>query len=203
MAEAGIREIFAVGGDSPEPAGPYRSAMEMLVALGEMGRSFDEVGIAGYPERHPLVEDRELLRALLDKQPFATYLVSQICFDPRSVFEWMGRIRRAGFRLPVHIGMPGAVSRVRLLEISFRIGVGESVRYLKKSGSLVSRLVRRSSFRPDAFLAGVAAQLERGAENVVGFHINTFNQVDRTERWRTEALARFGSGPQPAAESSP
>jgi methylenetetrahydrofolate reductase (NADPH) len=199
LETAGISEIFVVGGDSPQPAGPFESALSLLQALAERGHGFERVGIAGYPERHPLVDDESLGRALREKQAFASYLVTQICYEPGAIFAWMGRVRGQGISLPIVIGMPGAVNRVKLLEMSLRVGVGDSIGYLRKHGSLVARLVRRGGYRPDAFLANLSPLLEEEAGGVAGFHINTFNQVESTERWRRGLLARYGAAELPAS----
>lgn len=199
LEDAGINEIFVVGGDSARPAGPFESSLSLLQALADGGHSFERVGIAGYPERHPLIDDESLARALREKQPFASYLVTQICYDPGAIFTWMARVRGEGISLPIFIGMPGAVNRVKLLEMSLRVGVGDSIGYLRKHGSLVARLVRRGGYRPDAFLADVSHLLEEAAEDIVGFHINTFNQVESTERWRQGLLARHGYAQVPAS----
>src|SRR3989442_764827 len=45
----GVREIFVVGGDSAQPAGPFESALSLLRALADGGHGFERVGIAGYP----------------------------------------------------------------------------------------------------------------------------------------------------------
>lgn len=192
LVAAGVEDVFVVGGDPPQAIGPYDSALDLLEALTERGRRFRQVGIAGYPERHPSIAAGALERALVSKQAMASYVVTQICFDPTAIFRWVTRIRGLGVALPVHIGMPGAVTRRRLLEIALRIGVGDSIRYLTRHGSLVARLVRRGSYRPDAFLARLAPYLAEGGHLVAGVHINTFNQVRSTERWRHRALATYG-----------
>jgi methylenetetrahydrofolate reductase (NADH) len=188
LAGNGVAEIFAVGGDSARPAGPFDSSLAMLAALAELGHRFERVGMAGYPERHPLIGTDALHRHLLDKQPYCSYAVTQICFDPGAVVAWIRRIRDAGFVLPVHVGVPGAVSRAKLLEISVKIGVGDSLRFLRKQGGIVARLAR-GGYRPDGFVLGIAALLEPDPLGVGGLHINTFNQVERTQRWRREMLA--------------
>jgi len=194
LGAAGIREIFAIGGDPAEPAGPYGSAMSMLRALAEDGHSFDRVGIAGYPERHPRIRDRAVLQALLDKQPFASYAVTQICYAPAAIAGWVERVRLAGFRLPILVGMPGVVSRGRLLEISLRGGVGDSVRYLRANAGIVARLVGRTAYEPDAFVAGLGPLVEPGPHAIAGLHLNTFNQVEATERWRRGLLDQLQEG---------
>jgi methylenetetrahydrofolate reductase (NADPH) len=189
---AGIGDVFVIGGDGREVAGPYGDALSLLEGLAAAGHSF-RAGIAGYPERHPFIDAAELTRALLRKQPLAAYVVTQICFDPAAIVSWLDRIRSQGMDLPVHIGLPGAVTRRRLLEVALRIGVGDSIRYLSKHGSLVARLVRRGSYRPDRLLAGLAPSLSHGQPTVAGFHLNTFNQVRSTERWRRRTLADLGA----------
>ena len=189
LRAAGVMDIFVIGGDPSEPFGPYASAGQLLAALDDLGRPFPDLGIAGYPERHPLIDREELLRALREKQAAATYLVTQICFEPAAILGWLREIRGRDVRLPVFVGLPGAVTRRKLLEIALRIGVGDSIRYLTKHGSLVARLMRRGSYRPDPVLAGLAP----GADAFRGIHLNTFNQVRNTERWRRRALDAWGS----------
>ena len=187
LVAEGVEEVFVIGGDPPEPVGPYRAAMDVLEALDALGRPFASVGIAGYPERHPFIDPEEMVLVLLDKEPFADSIVTQICFEPARIVAWLEGIRRRGVTLPVHVGVPGAVSRRRLLEIALRIGVGDSMRYLTKHGSLVARMMRRASYRPDAVLEGLTRA--RPALGIAGLHLNTFNQVRTTERWRRRALA--------------
>jgi methylenetetrahydrofolate reductase (NADPH) len=189
LRAAGVVDIFAIGGDPPQPFGPYASAGQLLAALDDLGRPFPDVGIAGYPERHPLIDRDELFRALREKQAAATYIVTQICFEPAAILGWLREIRSRDVKLPVYVGLPGAVTRRKLLEIALRIGVGDSIRYLTTHGSLVARLMRRGSYRPDPVLVGLAPR----ADAFRGVHLNTFNQVRSTERWRRRALEAWGS----------
>jgi methylenetetrahydrofolate reductase (NADPH) len=198
LADAGVVDVFVIGGDPAAPVGPFDAAGPVLEALGQLGRPFEDIGVGGYPERHPLIPQSELDRVLLEKQRLATYVVTQICFDAEAVLRWVAHIRDLGVRLPVHAGLPGAVTRRKLLEIGLRIGVGDSIRYLSKHGNLVARLVRRGTYRPDAFLAGLSAA--PGRPDLAGFHLNTFNQIRTTERWRRQTIDAFGaaaSGPVP------
>ena len=202
VSGAGFRELFVVGGDAPEPTGPYASAGELLREMADVGHDLEAIGIGAYPERHPLIGDDHLLAALREKQVFATHMVTQICFDPATVVRWLDRVREAGVTLPVYVGVPGAVKRRRLLEISLRVGIGDSLRYLTKHGSIVARLLRGGSWRPDAFLAGLAP-LVRDRDDVLGLHLNTFNQLESTERWRRQALAAYGyAAPAPGREGA-
>ena len=196
LASSRIADVFVIGGDSREPHGPYGSALDLLAAWAERGDPLPTIGVGAYPERHPLIEGPILFEALRAKQRFADYAVTQICFDAGRLLAWLARMRRRGITLPVHVGLPGSLRRRKLLEISLRVGVGDSVRYLTKHGGIVNRLVRRGTYRPDALIAGIAASLQHPASEpdlgIRGFHINTFNQVELVERWRQHALAVYG-----------
>ena len=102
--------------------------------------------------------------------------------------SWIEQQRRAGISLPAYIGVRGVVNRAKLLEVSMRIGVGGSIDYLRRHGSVIARLARRSGYRPDSFVTSIATHLDATALDVAGFHINTFNQVEATERWRRALL---------------
>ncbi len=197
LAHACVRDLFVIGGDVSHPAGPYVSAGALLGAIAELDHGPREIGIAGYPEGHPLIDDEALFQALREKQRLATYLVTQICFDPHTVFDWVARMRDRGIHLPVHIGLPGAGRRRKLLEISLRVGVGDSVRYLAKHGSLMARLMRRGGYRPEAFVLRAAARIGDPELGIGGFHVFTFNQVGTTEGWRRQLLAALRAAGHP------
>lgn len=149
MDGSGLREAFVVGGDSREPRGPFTSGLELLEAMSRLAHDVETIGVPAYPEDHPLVDEETLTRALLDKQPLASYLVTQICFEPETILGWLERVRRRGVSLPVYVGVPGAVERGRLLRISFKIGIGNSVRYLRKQLGVTRHLIAHDSFTPD------------------------------------------------------
>lgn len=195
VRDAGIDELFVVAGDVPGPVGPYTSSLDLLTAMAEIRRPLPGIGVAGYPERHPFVPESDLAEALRRKQPFATYVVSQICFDPATVLSWIGSVRRSGIDLPVMIGLPAPLKRRKLLEISLRVGVGDSIRYVVRHGSLVARIARRGGYRPDAFVATLSTLLGRDEVGPAGFHINTFNQVESAERWRRHTMEAYGWSP--------
>ena len=196
----GVNQIFVIGGDAKRPVGPYSSAFELLCAMADLGHGFEEIGVGGYPEGHPLIDDDILRRALLDKQRFATYVVSQMCFDPGLIVDWTAGLRRLGVSLPVLVGVPGVVDRKRLLQVSRKIGVGESARFLRKHaglvGSLLVDLLKSGGYSPDGLVKELAPYLGNREYGIEGFHFYTFNQVGGTEAWRRSTI---GSGDGDAA----
>jgi methylenetetrahydrofolate reductase (NADPH) len=187
----GLREIYVIGGDSKEPVGPYASALELLGAMSRLEHGVEEVGIGGYPEGHPLIDDEELDRALLDKQPFASYVVTQLCFDADTILGWISSIRHKGIRLPVYVGLPGAVDRKKLLRVSLKVGVGDSVRFLRKQTGLVGMLLKPGGYSPDELVERLAPYAGDEHYDIAGLHLYTFNQVESTAKWRQRML-----GPQ-------
>jgi methylenetetrahydrofolate reductase (NADPH) len=122
-------------GEPGQPAGEFEGAAALLAAIAEVGHGLEEIGITGYPESHAFISDETTIQSMFDKAPLATYIVSQICFDPEVIATWIGRVRDRGVDLPIHIGLPGPVAANRLLRFSGRIGLGESARFLRRHGN--------------------------------------------------------------------
>ena len=191
LAGAGVDDALVVAGDVREPAGPFADALGLLTVMAELGHGLQEVGITGYPESHPFIDDDVTVQAMWDKRRFATYVVSQVCFDPRVIAAWVRRVRRRGVDLPIHVGVPGPVEVARLLGISSSIGVGESARFIRRHPSWLRHLLRAGGYRPSRLVDALAGTLADPALRVVGFHFYTFNEVARTEQWRQATLGRL------------
>ena len=129
------------------------------------------------------ISDQELLEQLLAKQEFANYIVTQMCFDADRTAAWLAGIRAAGVHLNAWLGMPGAADRAALIKTSLRIGVGDSVRYLKRQGKRAAQLMAASEHLPDDLQLALAAVIADPDLRVSGQHVFCFNQVERAERW--------------------
>ncbi len=167
--------------------GDYAGSLAMLEHLTRMGRPFAEVGITGYPESHPAVEDDITIQSMWDKRVHATYVVSNLCFDPDTIHNWIRRMRRRGIDLPLLVGLPGPVERAKLVSAT-KIGVGQSVRFLKSHASTFARIAAPGGFSPERFLQRSAAYLGDPSLHVDGLHLFTFNQIAETEAWRQQQL---------------
>ncbi|MGH2465243.1 MAG: methylenetetrahydrofolate reductase [Candidatus Limnocylindrales bacterium] len=184
----GIRQVFVVGGDADEP-GDYPDGLSLLRALADLDHPFSEIGIPGYPEGHPTIPEERLLAALAEKQPFATSITTQLCFDAGRIRSWLLARRAAGITLPVTLGIPGVAELHKLIEISARIGVRDSRRFMSKNTALVGRILRPGGYRPDGLLAALVPLLLDPLADLRGVHLYTFNQVETTEEWRQAYLA--------------
>jgi methylenetetrahydrofolate reductase (NADPH) len=180
LSETGVDHVFVVGGDAKE-AGAYVDALSLLRAMEDEGHTFQQVGIAGYPEGHPSIDDDTLLRAMRDKERHATYIATQMCFDAQVITGWVEGMRRQGVTLPVKVGVPGAVTTAKLATVAARIGVGDSLRYLAKGRGSVLGLLRPGPYDPNTLLGGITRHGH--GLGIEGLHIFTFNQVAETLDW--------------------
>jgi methylenetetrahydrofolate reductase (NADPH) len=199
---AGVDRAFVVGGDAKEP-GAYPDGLSLLREMAEIGHPLGEIGIPGYPQGHPFIADGPLLDALHAKAAFATYVTTQLCFDPGAIAAWIAARRAEGLALPIHVGVPGVAEPQKLLAIAARIGVADTHRFLVKNVRFVTRLVRSGGFyRPDGLLEGIAPLATRAEARIVDLHLYTFNAVDLTERWRTAFIDALGNSVESVTRST-
>lgn len=182
LLRAGVDDVFVPAGDSNPPVGRYDGALPLLADLTSLGRPFRHVGITGYPESHPSIDDDRVVQAMWDKRVHATYIVSNLCFDPAVLAGWVRRVRRRGVDLPIQIGLAGPVARTKLLSMAGKIGVTESARFLSRHLSWFARIA--TTYSPDALLAKLVPELSTPDLSVAGLHVYTFNQLPQAERWR-------------------
>lgn len=192
LTEAGITDVFVPGGDREEPIGEFDSAYALLAAFDELGYEFEDVGITGYPEGHEFLDDETLAEAMERKRPYATYITTQLCYDPDTIIAWIEDLRQREIDLPVHVGIPGVMNYQRLLKISSRVGVGDSVRFLRKTSGVLGFVRKiigsRGVYTPDQLVEGLARHADDSRYDIRGIHIYTFNQASDTEEWRREML---------------
>ena len=183
-----IHSIFLVGGDAQEP-GEFYDAMSILRAMDNIGHSVTEIGVTSYPDGHDVIPDDKLREALQLKQPYAKSMTTQMCFDHEKIKSWLRATRQDGITMPVVLGIPGVADRLKLMQISARIGVGQSARFLSKNSSLVTKFIKPGGYSPAELLEPMANMFAADSANVAGLHIYTFNQCDTTEQWRQDYLA--------------
>jgi len=186
----GITRIFVPGGDA-DPPGAYPDALSLLEDLATLETPFEHIGITGYPESHPTINDDLTIQSMWDKRRYATHVVSNLTFDPAVLTDWVRRMRGRGITQPLLLGIPGPVDRAKLLSMAGKIGVGESTRFLVKHKGTFARLAAPGGFTGEKFLRKCATDLGDPAMGVEGLHVFTFNQVAETEKWRTELLEQL------------
>ena len=190
MADAGIDRAFVVGGDSDEP-GEFLDGLSLIRAMADLGKLPAELGVPCYPQGHQDIPDAALEQALRDKAPFAKYMTTQLCFDPKAIETFVKSHRATGLDLPVKIGLPGVAEIPKLLSISARIGVNDASKFILKNTRFVGELLRSGGvYRPTSLVEKLAPLIADPAANIAGFHVYTFNNVPATMEWRDKLRAR-------------
>lgn len=189
LNQLGVVEAFVPAGDIEVARGPYEGAAELLEEMTGLGHGLQHIGITGYPEAHAFIPDRTTIEAMDRKAPHASHIVSQICYDPTTIRAWIDAIRARGVTLPVFLGVPGVIDRARLLKVSMRVGLGDSVRFLRKQHEVAGRML--AGYQPDDLIEALTDLIDDPHGGVRGWHLFTFNEVERTERWRQTLLTRL------------
>ncbi len=186
------RNFFLIGGDAPHAAGPYAEAFTFLRDLLDADPGLHTVGVGSYPDGHALIETPILREALFKKQSLITeaglkgYASTQMCFDPATITNWLQGERDQGLTLPIELGIPGVINQAKLLTMGLRLGIGASLRYLRKNKASVSRMLAPGGYDPNQLLEPLGPDLQR--LGVAGVHCFTFNQVENTRIWAEASI---------------
>ena len=200
----GIKEIYVVGGDiDDKEVRGYASTYSLIFDIKKWEKSTENkfmIGIAGYPEGHYKISDEELISALKYKQPFADYIVTQMSLNSGKVISWLKFIREKGINLPVRVLVPAENDQDKLMKTIKKVDIKTTWRYLSHNiyqGQLfvsdfiannlakVPVLGRLTNYIPlysrDKFIKDIYPYSE--SLNIIGFHIFSANQIEKTNRW--------------------
>jgi methylenetetrahydrofolate reductase (NADPH) len=197
LNDHGVRDVFIIGGDAPEPHGPYLDAAGLIRALLESNANLANVGFGGYPEGHATIPLGALADAVADKQALLDaaglggWVSTQMCFDTKAVTRWIAASRSNGLHLPIHLGIPGVIDTTKLLTMGAKLGIGASLRYLRKNRAVVSKLAAPGGYDPMEMLLPLARDFE--TLNISALHVFTFNQVANTTAWRAAVIGESAS----------
>ena len=198
LAATRVSELMLIAGDRKRPAGMFRDTLDILDSGALVEHGLVRVGIAGYPEGHPVADPAALARSLSRKLEYAAatgtemWMVSQFSFDPRKVVSWLDAIRRTSERLPVRVGMAGPARLKTVLAFAARCGVRASARALARRPSALRLL---NNWTPDSMLQALARhRMESPDSTLSGIHLFTFGGLPQTSRW-LRATAGIGTAP--------
>ena len=193
LGEHGVTRAFVIGGDAQDVGGPFHDAGQLIDALIAAQAPLTHIGIGGYPDGHPAIPNEALAEALVTKQGtldaagIGGWISTQMCFDTAVITGWASGIRQAGVHLPIHLGIPGVVDRTKLLTVGVKVGIGASLRYLKKNAAAMGKMAS-GGYDPAQLLGPLEDALD--PLNIDGLHMFTFNAVTATEAWRQLVLNR-------------
>lgn len=188
LQAAGARErVVVVGGDPPQPRGPYPDALSVIASGALEQHGVQEVSVAGHPGGHPAVADAVLRRATaakiaaLQQRGLRAGVITQFGFDAAQVLAWLADLRDRGFTGPVRVGVPGPATVRTLLAAAAKCDVSVSASTAREYGFSLD--FRAGTVAPDRFIAALAAGYDGRLHGEVNLHFTTFGGVAATAEW--------------------
>ena len=183
----GITNILALRGDLPPGATSYEEAtkdfphaMNLVQFIVE---HFPEigVGVAGFPEGHPQTPNRlkeiEYLKEKVDTG--ADYIVTQLFFDNRDFFDFVGRCSLAGIDVPIIPGIMPITTKKGLIRMS-ELALGARI-----PAALLKRVLDAPNDEEVAKI-GIEWATEQVQElidnHIRGVHFYTLNNAEATRQ---------------------
>ena len=121
---------------------------------------FGRIGITGYPESHPKIHDDITIQAMWDKRRYASYIVSNVCFDAGR--GWAAGSSGSGpAASPCRCtwGWPGRPSGPGCCGWRRWPGASESARFITRHPGWILRFWVPGGYSPDRLLDRAAAVL--------------------------------------------
>jgi methylenetetrahydrofolate reductase (NADPH) len=113
IARRGITNILALRGDPPKGqagtgwTGDFKYSSELVTFIRDRFGDKVSIGVAGFPEKHPLAPDAGSDAAFLKLkvEAGAEFVLTQLFFDNKLYFDYVARLRKAGVAVPVVPGI--------------------------------------------------------------------------------------------------
>jgi len=159
--DGGVKQALVIGG-SAQPIGDFHCSLQLL----ETGL-FEgwKIGIAGHPDGSPDISDEDLEKAMIEKKPYADYIVTQWLLDVEPITKFISKQT-----LPVHVGITGPLKISSLLKFANIVGAKNSINFLKSNVTKAVDLLKPRD--PNTLIE----KLKGSTDN---FHIYTFGVLKK------------------------
>ncbi len=118
--DVGVKQALVIGG-SRDPIGKFDSSFQILETGFFNGI---KIGIAGHPEGSPDIPDTDLEKAMIDKKPYADYIVTQWLLDSQPIVDFISKQS-----VPVHVGITGPMKISSLIKFANIVGAKNSLKF--------------------------------------------------------------------------
>ncbi len=184
---SGCNKILIIGGGGSQK-GDISSSIDVLKTDLLSKYNFIEVGVAGHPEGSPDINDKEIEKAIIEKNKIALkvdykmYLATQFFFEATSLIEWEINLKNIGNKLDIHAGIPGPASLKTLISYAKSCGIGNSIRFLSKQAFNITKLA--SPKTPDKLIYDLAEyKINNNETNLKKLHFYPFGGIKKTTDW--------------------
>jgi methylenetetrahydrofolate reductase (NADPH) len=185
--EAGCKKILVIGGGGNQK-GNISSSMDVLKTELLSKFNFEEVGLAGHPEGNPDISEKDMDKAIIEKNSFARntdlklYLATQFFFESSSLENWEKKLNSLNNNLKIHAGIPGPATLKTLVGYATSCGIGNSIRFLSKQAMNITKLTTTRT--PDKLIADLADYKElNSSSKLTKLHFYAFGGIKKTSEW--------------------
>jgi len=184
---AGCNKILVIGGGGTQK-GNISSSIDVLKTEFLSKYNFVEVGLAGHPEGNSDVSEKEMDKAIIEKNSFAknsdfkTYLATQFFFEASSFKNWEQKLFKLKNELDIHAGIPGPATLKTLFGYAKSCGIGNSIRFLSKQAMNITKLATTRT--PDKLIADLADYKDQNPSSKLSkLHFYAFGGIKKTSEW--------------------
>ena len=124
------------------------------------------------PEGSPDIPEQNLEKAMIDKKPYADYIVTQWLLDSQPIVEFISKQS-----IPVHVGITGPMKISSLIKFANIVGAKNSINFLKSNFTKALDLLKPKD--PNELIGKVKSYTDN-------FHIYTFGGLKETNKWLKE-----------------
>lgn len=178
--ESGVENILALRGDNPKGQSEWVHTengfayASDLVAFTKKYFPGICIGVAGFPEGHPMTPNRlkeiEYLKAKVDAG--ADYIVTQLFFDNRDFYDFCERCELSGIHVPIIAGILPITTRKGIIRMAELAGGARFPAGLLKSVTLA----QNSEYVENVGIQWATGQVRDLIDNNVrGIHFYTLN----------------------------
>jgi methylenetetrahydrofolate reductase (NADPH) len=192
-AKANVSHVLLIRGDHSDRSRPFQNSFDVLKSELLTKYGVQNVGIAGYPDGHPVIPHWEIRRALetkikiVEQQGHKLNIVTQFCFDAEVITRWIEKVRNLGFDHTIRVGLVGPTNLMTLLRYMRRCGVQASAQGLIRQSHLARQMFQMIA--PNAIVRALAEDNVRDELGNLQLHFFTFGGVGATSRWIAAILA--------------
>ena len=184
---AGCKKILVIGGGGKQK-GDISSSMDVLKTDLLSKFNFQEVGVAGHPEGNPDISEKEMDKAIIEKNAFALntdlklYLATQFFFEASSLINWEKKLKSLNNNLEIHAGIPGPATLKTLVGYAKSCGIGNSIRFLSKQALNITKLATTRT--PEKLIADLSDYKElNSSSKLTKLHFYAFGGIKKTSEW--------------------
>jgi methylenetetrahydrofolate reductase (NADPH) len=189
VRDGGVTRALTIAGDRDAAAGSFEGALALIESDVLQNNGIREIGISGYPDGHPKIDDATLPRVLMQKLDAAAkrnlvvHIATQFCFEAEPILGWLRWLRGEGVGVPVRIGVAGPTSMRALMRYALRCGVRASIKgvFNPKFTQLLGEAA------PDGIIRAVSEADDRERLGQLAIHFFSFGGLVATADWAAGA----------------